>query len=185
MSSRREDLVPFAGLRALHPTAAACQLDAYFPEYTDGEWRLLALEASDAVEFANGYDPLDEPPVKRHQPTQRSTWATSTTPGELALASDDPLKQVEPRVYVEALTGDVVPPNGWLSCPLPDHEDQTPSFQVLSSHWRCFGCCRGGGIIDLGAALYGIEPRGEGYWRLRDRIFEALVWAPLPHEVDR
>ena len=50
---------------------------------------------------------------------------------------------------------------------------------MLDSHWRCFGCNRGGGIIDLAAALYGIEPRGESYWRLRDRIFEALVWAPL------
>lgn len=38
------------------------------------------------------------------------------------------------------------------------------------------------GIIDLGAALYGLDPRGRGYWQIRDRILEALIWAPLPHE---
>ena len=56
---------------------------------------------------------------------------------------------------------------------------------MLSSHWRCFGCNRGGSVIDFAAALYGLEPRGEGYWRLRDRILEALVWAPLHGEKNR
>jgi CHC2 zinc finger len=125
------------------------------------------------------------PPSKRHQQTQRSTCATSTRSGTVALSIDDPLKSIDPRVYVEALCGVEVPANGWLRCPLPDHDDHTPSFQVLSSHWRCFGCDRGGSIIDLAAALYGIEPRGRGYFRLRDRILEALVWAPLnPKETE-
>jgi DNA primase len=33
----------------------------------------------------------------------------------------------------------------WLGCcPLPDHEDKTPSFVVYSSSnsWWCFGCSR-------------------------------------------
>lgn len=185
MSGRRE-IVPFAGLRAKHPPAAACQLDAYFGEDTAGEWHLLALQARDAIEIANGYDPPDELRGRRHQPTRRSTAATSTRPGSVALlAADDPLKAVVPRVYVEALTGEAVPASGWIFCPLPDHEDRTPSFQALDSHWRCFGCNRGGGIIDLGAAVYGIEPRGRGYWQIRDRILEALIWAPLPGEGER
>jgi hypothetical protein len=119
------------------------------------------------------------PPPKRHHPARRSTAATSTRPGTVALSSDDPLKNIEPRVYVEVLTGEAVPSNGWMRCPLSDHEDTTASFQVLHSHWRCFGCGRGGGIIDLASALHGIEPRGRGYWRLRDLILERVLWAPL------
>jgi hypothetical protein len=96
----------------------------------------------------------------------------------VAFESFDPLKSIAPVVYVQALTGEEVPRNGYLCCPLPDHEDEHPSFQVLDSHRRCFGCNRGGGIIDLGAALYGIQPRGRGYWELRDLIIEALEGAP-------
>ena len=142
---------------------------------TDGEWRLVGLEASDRVYEALCPDPLlDDPPTKRHQPIRRSKQSTTAGASAVAVPSDDPLKITEPCVYVEALTGEVVPDNGWLNCPLPDHEDKTPSFQVLSSHWRCFGCNRGGGIIDLAAALYGITPRGRGYWELRDLIVQAL-----------
>jgi hypothetical protein len=35
-------------------------------------------------------------------------------------------------------------------CPLPDHDDKTPSFFVFSDgRWRCFGCSRGGDVVDL------------------------------------
>lgn len=176
--------VPFETFnRALarYPAHFRCLVDAHGSEASTGEWRLLRLDAADALELANDYDPLDYP-VTRHQPARRSTAATATKPETVALSGDDPLKNIEPRVYVEALTGETVPANGWLSCPLPDHDDHTPSFQVLHSHWRCFGCNRGGGVIDLAAALYAIEPRGPDYWRLRDRIVEALVWAPIGRE---
>jgi CHC2 zinc finger len=35
-------------------------------------------------------------------------------------------------------------------CPLPDHEDPTPSFYIYPDrrYW-CFGCSRGGDVIDL------------------------------------
>ena len=186
LPSHSAPVPPFAGLRAKHPAAAACQLDAYFPEWTGGDWRLLRLECDDHVERANGYDPLDHEPPKRHQPVRRSTASSAIKPAAVALSDDDPLKSIDPRVYVEALTGEVVPANGMMRCPLPDHDDRTPSFQVLSSHWRCFGCNRGGSVIDFAAALYGVErPRGRAYWRLRDRIVEALLWAPNPRERNR
>jgi CHC2 zinc finger len=37
------------------------------------------------------------------------------------------------------------------SCPNPNHEDDTPSFTVYteSSRWYCFGCSRGGDLLDL------------------------------------
>jgi hypothetical protein len=170
---------------------APARQDAFYtlsPREQDVCWRdlddLCRRELEDDVAYERALG--QEWPTKRHQPAQRSTAATSTRPGSVALsATDDPLKQLEPRVYVEALTGEVVPASGMMCCPLPDHDDRRPSFQVLSSHWRCFGCGRGGSVIDFAAALYGIEPRGPGYWRLRDRILEALVWAPNPREKNR
>jgi hypothetical protein len=35
-------------------------------------------------------------------------------------------------------------------CPLPDHEDKTPSFYVYPpERWWCYGCGRGGDVVDL------------------------------------
>jgi hypothetical protein len=35
-------------------------------------------------------------------------------------------------------------------CPLPDHDDKTPSFFVFADgRWRCFGCSRSGDVVDL------------------------------------
>ena len=118
-------------------------------------------------------DRYAEPP-KRHQPSQRSTAASPSRPSTVALSTGDPLKQIPPAVYVEALTGEPVPASGRMRCPLPDHDDRTPSFQVLSSHWRCFGCNRGGSVIDFAAAWYGLEPRGSGYREIRRRLLAEL-----------
>ena len=44
----------------------------------------------------------------------------------------------------------------WVArCPLPDHEDKTPSFTVYpeTDSWFCYGCLRGGDVIEL--ACYG------------------------------
>lgn len=36
-------------------------------------------------------------------------------------------------------------------CPLPDHDDKSPSFVVYpeSDSWFCYGCLRGGDVIEL------------------------------------
>jgi DNA primase len=35
-------------------------------------------------------------------------------------------------------------------CPLPDHEDRTPSFYIYPpGRWWCYGCGRGGDVVDL------------------------------------
>jgi DNA primase len=38
-------------------------------------------------------------------------------------------------------------------CPLPDHEDRTPSFFIypgeVGGRWWCYGCSRGGDVVDL------------------------------------
>jgi len=153
------------------------QIASVGPELTAGEWRLIQHQARWEADEALCADPvLDyvKPEPKRHQPRQRSTAATSASAGLVAFEMFDPLKQIPPAVYVEALTGEVVPRNGKIRCPLPDHEDRTPSFQVYSSHWKCFGCGRHGSIIDFGAALYGLEPRGSGYFEIRRRLIDDL-----------
>ena len=36
------------------------------------------------------------------------------------------------------------------SCPLPDHDDHDPSFYIYPpGRWWCYGCDRGGDVIDL------------------------------------
>jgi CHC2 zinc finger len=86
----------------------------------------------------------------------------------------DPLHAIPAREYVQALAGVDVSSSGRLRCPLPDHEDKSPSFHVYDDGWRCFGCNRGGSIIDFFAALYGLEPRGSGYREIRQRLLADL-----------
>ncbi len=44
-------------------------------------------------------------------------------------------------------------------CPLPDHEDRSPSFAVNTEKnvWFCHGCLRGGDVVDLARAAWGID----------------------------
>jgi len=91
-------------------------------------------------------------------------------------------------------------------CPLPDHEDRTPSFYIypgeIGGRWWCYGCGRGGDVIDLEflcgaygelwaamislAVDYGVDlPERPGSWHrkherqrpIRDGIEEAKVYA--------
>lgn len=50
----------------------------------------------------------------------------------------------------------------WVArCPLPDHTDRTPSFTVNPDKnlWHCFGCERGGDVIELARFAWGYEKR--------------------------
>jgi DNA primase len=44
-------------------------------------------------------------------------------------------------------------------CPLPDHEDKTPSFTVNPEKnvWICHGCSRGGDVVELARFAWGYE----------------------------
>jgi hypothetical protein len=63
----------------------------------------------------------------------------------------------------------------WVArCPLPGHEDRTPSFTVYpeSNSWFCFGAClRGGDVVDLAAAAWGYG-RGEMATAAADLLHE-------------
>lgn len=36
-----------------------------------------------------------------------------------------------------------------ITCLLPDHNDKTPSFYLQKHRWHCFGCSRGGDVLDF------------------------------------
>jgi hypothetical protein len=88
----------------------------------------------------------------------------------------DPLLTIEPARYVEALTGQVVPRDRKISCPL--HDDSTPSLHVYrhpENGWHCYGCHRGGTIYDLAGALWGLQTRGSDFLALRVRLSAEIL----------
>lgn len=110
---------------------------------------------------------LDPPEARVHQSTEARL-----------LPSDDPLRRIPATEYVPALTGRSPNREGKTTC--PSHgggQERTPSLHVYPGDggWYCYGCERGGGIIDLGALLYGIEPRGAGFHEIRRRLVTALL----------
>ena len=93
--------------------------------------------------------------------------------------STDPYKGISPPEYFEKLAGIVVPRDGLVSCPAPDHDDRNPSCSVGTSPetgWCCHsGCCGArGAIYDLASVLlggpWGHELRGEAFNRAREYV---------------
>lgn len=85
----------------------------------------------------------------------------------------DPLFALDLREVWEQLTGESI--RGSVSrCPHPDHEDRWPSCAVHVRLFHCHACAAGGSIIDLGALLYGIEPRGSSFFRIRELLLADL-----------
>lgn len=87
--------------------------------------------------------------------------------------SADPLFALDLREVWTELTGYDLQGSA-TRCPSPDHDDRFASCGVKERFFNCMGCDAGGSIIDLGAYLYGIEPRGSGFFQIRDRLLAAL-----------
>jgi hypothetical protein len=88
----------------------------------------------------------------------------------------DPLRAIPLAVAFEVLAGEVVPRSGGMvRCPSPDHEDRSPSFRVGDELFHCFGCGRGGSVVDLGGLVWEIEPRGAGYVEICRRLEAELL----------
>lgn len=69
----------------------------------------------------------------------------------------------------------------WVArCPLPDHEDHSPSFTVNAERnvWFCHGCCRGGDTVELARLARGFS-KGEA------AIAAAYLLQEFGHEVRR
>lgn len=94
-------------------------------------------------------------------------------------AAEDVLATISPPAYVRLLAGvDVPEQGGMIRCPLPGHEDRTPSFYCYptpEAGTYCFGCGRGGSLVDFAAALWNVEPRGRGFHDLRRRLASELL----------
>lgn len=89
----------------------------------------------------------------------------------------DPLLGLDLReVWVE-LTGEEPNGAGRVRCPNPDHEDRFPDCALWADRFHCFACAASGSIIDLGALLYGLEPRGRDFFRTRERLLAELGMA--------
>jgi hypothetical protein len=114
------------------------------------------------------------PPPKRRKPHQGTAQSTSTATGRVQFDTGDPLKQVPAVVYLPAIAGVDVSASGRCRCPMRDHPDAHPSAKAYGTRWYCFSCGAGGSIVDAAAAVYGLEPTGRDFWRLRDLILEAL-----------
>lgn len=104
-----------------------------------------------------------------------------SAPVASAVLADADLRSIPPGVFVPALTGAVVGRDGKVTCPFHRRSDggleRTPSLHMYATAergWYCFGCGRGGSIIDLAAALYGIDTRGSDYHRLVARLRREL-----------
>lgn len=104
-----------------------------------------------------------------------TVFSRAETPEELNAAiviEDNPILPEHGRIDYEVIKAKVdivdyigrhveLKPRGnkYMSeCPLPDHEDSTPSFWVYpeTRSWYCFGCRRGGDVIEY-AKLRGID----------------------------
>jgi hypothetical protein len=172
-------IAPFESYREVtrrYGPGFACHLEAHAPfDLSGGDWRLIGLDCRERVERELCPDPILDyrPTRKRHQPSMRSTAATSQRPGTVALASTDPLKRIPPSEYVEAFTREAVPTSGKIICPL--HDERTPSFHVYPDHWWCFGCNNGGGVYELASRITGLSTHGPDFLELRRWIAASLL----------
>jgi len=92
------------------------------------------------------------------------------------LPTDDALLDIPAAVFIEALTGNVAA-GGMVRCPLPDHEDRTPSCSIAYGLWHCHGCGAGGDVYTLFAELEGYPTplRGPAFVEVRRALLERFA----------
>jgi DNA primase len=97
-----------------------------------------------------------------------------------------PIDAAKGAVPVVDLAGRLTAPGGlrrvgkeWAGrCPLPDHEDRSPSFTVNSERnvFFCHGCLRGGDVVELARLAW-------GYDRREAHVAAAMLLMEFGHEV--
>jgi hypothetical protein len=189
-SSNRASPTPLPSFGRVRAAARSLLLERQGAERDRDAVGALALELLDALpegvedacwrKMRRDCDRLNRYLLEGRAPSQaprRATRSDSST-GEvrrLRPPTDHPARAIPLPVAFEVLAGEVVPHSGMVRCPSADHEDRTPSFHVGDEYFHCFGCGRGGSIVDLGALLWEIEPRGAGFHEIRERLESELL----------
>lgn len=121
---------------------------------------------------------LDRPPLAPAPAWLLQRPARKPSPRPAAGLFADPLRRIPATFYVPLLTGRTLGHDGKLRCPLhANGEERTPSLHAYDGDggWYCYGCQRGGTIIDLAAALWGLGTRGEDYREVRRRVVQIVL----------
>jgi hypothetical protein len=131
----------------------------------------LEVEVYTAEQVTGG---LPDPPDSRAREDRASGAVRPLS------AVPDRLADIAPPVYFEALTGLVPDRDGKVCCPLPGHDDSTPSCHVYDDAedgWHCFGCGRGGTVYTLAALLadYSLPLRGADFIAVRGVLLDHLA----------
>jgi hypothetical protein len=111
---------------------------------------------------------LPEPPAPRINLGASRTDPPRTANGRPFLP--DWLRLITPAAFAYELTG--LQPNSDSKVPCPFHHDEHPSLHLYESDWYCFGCRRGGSIVDFASALWGLHSRGQQALEIRERLIE-------------
>jgi hypothetical protein len=91
--------------------------------------------------------------------------------GRARTALDRLLLAIPPAEYVRVLAGRKPNQAGKIACPF--HDDEHPSLQLYADgSFYCFGsgCGKGGTIYDFAAHLWGMTPRRDEFFELRERL---------------
>jgi DNA primase len=96
-----------------------------------------------------------------------SSTFTHSRPERRGVSRMRVISEAKEKVSTEDLAERLCSPSGLRKagkerlgrCPLPDHEDKTPSFTVNPEKnlWFCHGCLRGGDVVELARFAWGYE----------------------------
>ncbi|WP_249011194.1 CHC2 zinc finger domain-containing protein [Conexibacter sp. DBS9H8] len=140
--------------------------------------RLLDIDPSRAYDPAELTDGLHAPSPPA--PTDVRRDVVPAWPRRARQEGDESvyerLRELPAAEYVRALTGREPNREGKVRCVF--HEERTPSLQLYpDGSWCCFGCGRGGTIVDFAAGIWGLGTKGPDFLRVRDRLAEELLGA--------
>ena len=134
---------------------------------------------ADVIDFPAATPPTKVRGIRWDAHWQRRADAArrcGTSPHSPYNRETDPLLALDLREVWTDLTGHDL--RGSVTrCPSLEHDDRFASCGVKARFFNCLGCPAGGSIIDLGALLYGLEPRGRDFFRIRERLLAELGMA--------
>ncbi len=166
----------FCGLLSRSAPELRAQVAGRLGSELEPAWAWLAVEADRRIEELRRDPALYDPwPAPRRSRPSRARSARAPVSAR-RLPTDDALLDIPAAVFIEALTGNVAA-GGMVRCPLPDHEDRTPSCSIADGLWRCHGCGAGGDVYTLFAELEGYPTplRGPAFVEVRRALLERFA----------